>query len=110
MTKELGTQTPAGSWGPGGCCCDIGTFTELAVLYAEFKPEKLIDFIKLNTAKLNIPRLIHACERHYHWTEAVYLYIHYDKFDAAANTMMAHSPTAFSHDQFQMVMQKVANM
>jgi len=88
----------------------IGMFTELAVLYAKFKPEKLMDFIKLNTAKLNIPKLIQACERHYHWTEAVYLYTHYDEFDAAANTMMAHSPTAFSHDQFQMVMQKVANM
>merc|ERR1719446_957514 len=34
----------------------------------------------------------------------------YDEFDSAANTMMAHSPTAYAHDQFQMVMQKVSNM
>jgi len=44
------------------------------------------------------------------WEQVVFLYMHYDEFDSAANTMMAHSPTAFSHDQFQMVMQKVSNM
>jgi len=87
----------------------IGMYTELAILYAKYKPEKLMDFIKLNTAKLNIPKLIQACERHYHWEHAVFLYMHYDEFDSAANTMMAHSPTAFAHDQFQMILQKVSN-
>jgi clathrin heavy chain len=87
----------------------IGMYTELAIMYAKYKPEKLMDFIKLNTAKLNIPKLIQACERHYHWEHAVYLYTQYDEYDQAANTMMAHSPTAFAHDQFQMIMQKVSN-
>jgi len=87
----------------------IGMYTELAILYAKYKPEKLMDFIKLNTAKFNIPKLIHACERHFHWQQAVFLYTHYDEYDSAANTMMAHSPTAFAHDQFQMIMQKVSN-
>jgi len=87
----------------------IGMYTELATLYAKYKPEKLMDFIKLNTAKLNIPKLIQACERHCHWEHAVFLYTHYDEFDSAANTMMAHSPKAFSHDQFQMILQKVSN-
>merc|ERR1740139_727798 len=68
-----------------------------------------MDFIKLNTAKLNTPKLIQACERHSHWEHAVFLYTHYDEFDSAANTMMAHSPTAFAHDQFQMILQKVSN-
>merc|ERR1712217_247528 len=88
----------------------IGMYTELAILYAKYKPEKLMDFIKMNTAKFNIPKIIHACERHYHWQQAVFLYTHYDEFDSAANTMMAHSPIAFGHDQFQMIMQKVSNM
>ena len=41
-----------------------------------------MDFIKLNVSgsKLNIPKLIRACERHYHWQEAVFLYIHYDEY------------------------------
>merc|ERR1712151_1351033 len=63
----------------------IGMYTELGVLYAKYKPERLLDFIKMNTAKLNIPKLIHACERHYHWKEAVFLYMHYDEYDSAAN-------------------------
>jgi len=87
----------------------VGMYTELAILYTKYKPEKLMDFIKMNTAKLNIPKLIQACERHYLWQQAVFLYMHYDEFDAAANTMMAHSAVAYSHDQFQMVLQKVSN-
>jgi len=96
--------------GLGSDRAHVGMYTELAILYTKYKSEKLMDFIKLNTAKLNIPKLIQACERHYHWTQAVFLYTHYDEFDAAANTMMAHSPVAFAHDQFQMIMQKVSNM
>merc|ERR1719230_2397014 len=71
-----------------------------------------MDFVKMNAAngKLNIPKLIRACERHYLWEAAVFLYTAYDEYDSAANTMMAHSPTAFTHDQFLMVMQKVSNM
>jgi len=90
----------------------IGMFTELGVLYAKYKPEKLMDFIKMNVAngKLNIPKLIRACERHYLWESAVFLYTSYDEYDSAANAMMAHSPNAFTHDQFLMVMHKVSNM
>lgn len=87
----------------------IGMYTELARLYAKYKPEKLMDFIKLNISKLNIPKLIQACERHYRWPHAVHLYTQYDEYDQAASTMIAHSPSAFSHDQFLMVMQKVTN-
>jgi clathrin heavy chain len=88
----------------------VGMFTELGVLYAKYKPEKLTDFIKMNTQKLNIPKLIQACERHSLWEQVVFLYMQYDEFDSAANCMMQHSPTSFSHDQFQMIMQKVSNM
>merc|ERR1712087_1101917 len=88
----------------------VGMYTELGILYAKYKPEKLMDFIKMNTSKLNIPKLINACERHNLWEQAVFLYTHYDEFDSAANTMMAHSPTAFAHDQFLMIMQKISNL
>jgi clathrin heavy chain len=87
----------------------VGMYTELAILYAKYKSEKLMDFIKMNTAKLNIPKLINACERHNLFEQAVFLYTHYDEFDSAANTMMSHSPTAFVHDQFMMIMGKVSN-
>jgi len=86
-----------------------GMYTELGILFAKYKPDKLMDFIKMNTAKLNIPKLTNACERHYLWEEAVFLHSHYDEYDLAASTMMAHSPVAYSHDKFLMIMQKVSN-
>jgi clathrin heavy chain len=88
----------------------MGMYTELAILYAQYKPERLMDFMKMNTSKLNMTKLINACERHCLWKESVFLHINYDQHDNAANTMMSHSPTAFTHDQFQMIMQKVSNM
>jgi clathrin heavy chain len=88
----------------------IGMYTELGILYAKYKPEKLMDFLKMNTTKLSISKLINACERHFLWQATVFLYMHYDEYDSAANTMIAHSPTAFVHDQFLMIMQKIANM
>ena len=66
----------------------FGMYTELGIMYAKYKPEKLMDFIKLNTTKLNTPKLIQACERHYHWEHAVILYTQSDEFDAAVNTMI----------------------
>lgn len=87
----------------------VGMFTELAVLYSKYKPERLMDYIRTNMSKLNIPKVIRACERYCHYEECVLLYVSYDEFDSAANCMIAHSSAAFSHDQFLMVMQKVAN-
>lgn len=87
----------------------VGMYTELSILYSKYKPEKLMDFIKLNTAKMNIPKVIRACERYCHYEEAVHLYMQYDEFDSAANCMITHSTVAFSHDQFIFVIQKVAN-
>lgn len=87
----------------------IGLFTELGSLYAKYKPEKLNDYIKLNSTKVNIPKLIRACERHSLWPEAVALYTDYNEFDSAANCMMQHSPTAWTHDKFLLVLQKISN-
>lgn len=88
-------------------------FTELGILYAKHKKGKLMDFVKSNTSRLNIPKLIRwvggfaplrvvifdlcrACEANFLWKEAVYLYVSYDEYDSAANTIIQHSPTAWS--------------
>ncbi|KAF4687757.1 hypothetical protein FOZ60_003512 [Perkinsus olseni] len=86
-----------------------GMFTELGILYAKHKKGKLMDFVKSNTSRLNIPKLIRACEANFLWQEAVYLYVSYDEYDSAANTIIQHSPTAWSQDLFQSVMSKVSN-
>lgn len=88
----------------------MGIFTELGVLYARYRPEKLMEHIKLFSTRLNIPKLIRACDEQQHWKELVYLYIQYDEFDNAATTVMNHSPEAWDHMQFKDIVAKVANV
>ncbi|XLR37495.1 hypothetical protein HN51_024244 [Arachis hypogaea] len=88
----------------------MGIFTELGVLYARYRPEKLMEHIKLFSTRLNIPKLIRACDEQQHWKELTYLYIQYDEFDNAATTIMNHSPEAWDHMQFKDVIVKVANV
>ncbi|KFK34843.1 hypothetical protein AALP_AA5G200400 [Arabis alpina] len=88
----------------------MGIFTELGVLYARYRPDKLMEHIKLFSTRLNIPKLIRACDEQQHWKELVYLYIQYDEFDNAATTVMNHSPEAWDHMQFKDIVAKVANV
>ncbi|KAG6533335.1 hypothetical protein ZIOFF_007202 [Zingiber officinale] len=88
----------------------MGIFTELGVLYARYRPEKLMEHIKLFSTRLNIPKLIRVCDEQHHWKELTYLYIQYDEFDNAATTIMNHSPDAWDHMQFKDVIVKVANV
>uniref|UniRef100_A0A803KRG1 Clathrin heavy chain n=1 Tax=Chenopodium quinoa TaxID=63459 RepID=A0A803KRG1_CHEQI len=88
----------------------MGIFTELGVLYARYRPEKLMEHIKLFSTRLNIPKLIRACDEQQHWKELTYLYIQYDEYDNAATTVMNHSPEAWDHMQFKDIIVKVANV
>lgn len=88
----------------------MGIFTELGLLYAKFKPEKLMEHLKLFGKRVNIPRLIRVCEEQEHWKELVHLYIQYDEYDNAAHCMMAHSPVAWEHVTFKDVVIKVSNV
>jgi clathrin heavy chain len=75
----------------------VGIFTELAILYAKYQPERLMDHCKTYMNKLNITKVLRACERFMLWNEAVYLYSHYNEFDNAINIMIEHSPHAFTN-------------
>ncbi|KZV21086.1 clathrin heavy chain 1-like [Dorcoceras hygrometricum] len=88
----------------------MGIFTELGVLYARYRHEKLMEHIKLFSTRLNIPKLIRACDEQQHWQELTYLYVQYDEFDNAATTVMNHSPEAWEHMQFKDIIVKVANV
>ncbi|KAL0341257.1 UNVERIFIED_CONTAM: Clathrin heavy chain 1 [Sesamum radiatum] len=69
-----------------------------------------MEHIKLFSTRLNIPKLIRACDEQQHWQELTYLYIQYDEFDNAATTVMNHSPEAWDHMQFKDIIVKVANV
>ncbi|CAM6046417.1 unnamed protein product [Sphagnum compactum] len=88
----------------------MGIFTELGTLYARYRPEKLMEHLKLFVTRINIPKLIRVCDEQQHWQELTYLYIQYDEYDNAAATMMSHSPEAWDHMQFKDVAVKVANV
>jgi clathrin heavy chain len=87
----------------------MGVFTELGLLYSKFRPEKLMEHLKLFAKRLNIPRLIRACEEQQHWKELTYLYVQYDEHDNAAAVMMAHSPAAWDHVTFKDVVAKASS-
>jgi len=88
----------------------MGIFTELGMLYAKYKPEKLMEHLKLFSKRINIPKLIKVCDQQQHWNELTYLYIQYDEYDNAATVMMTHSPIAWEHMLFKDVAIKVANV
>ncbi|KAF9986069.1 hypothetical protein BGZ65_008891 [Modicella reniformis] len=88
----------------------MGMFTELAILYARYRPERMMEHLKIFWSRINIPKVINACEEAHLWTELVFLYVHYDEYDNAAITMMKHSPDAWEHGAFKEVVVKVSNL
>ncbi|OXB64083.1 UNVERIFIED_CONTAM: hypothetical protein H355_006449, partial [Colinus virginianus] len=66
---------------------------------AQYESGKLMDYVRHHSGKLNIPRLIRACEQQNLWKEAVYLYSNYDEYEQAANCLIMH-PSAWTHDLF----------
>lgn len=88
----------------------VGMFTELAILYSKYKPEKLMEHLKLFHSRLNIPKVIRACQNSEQWSELTYLYMHYDEYDNAALTMINHSADAWERALFKEVISKVSNL
>ncbi|KAG8880927.1 hypothetical protein FRB97_000320 [Tulasnella sp. 331] len=88
----------------------MGIFTELSILYCRYKPEKLMEHLKLFVSRINIPKVIRATEIAHLWPELVFLYVKYDEFDNAALAMMERSADAWEHNQFKDVIVKAANV
>merc|ERR1719443_132094 len=87
----------------------MGIFTELGVLYSKYKESKLMEHIKLFWSRLNIRKMLKACEDSAQWEEMTFLYMHYDEFDNAVLSMIAHPTEAFEHVKFKDTIAKVTN-
>jgi clathrin heavy chain len=85
-----------------------GVFTELGVLYTKYLPGKLMEHLKIFHGRMNINKILRACERALLWGETVYLYKQDNQHDAAIKTMVDH-PSSFAHDLFLDCVQKVRN-
>lgn len=88
----------------------MGMFTELAILYAKYSPEKVMEHLKLFWSRLNIPKVLTACEEAHLYPELIFLYCHYEEWDNAALTMIQRSEVAFDHSSFKEIIVKAPNL
>lgn len=87
----------------------MGMFTELAILYSKYAPEKLKEYLEMYATRANIPKVLRAAEAACLWSELVFLYEKYDEFDNAVLTMMKHPTDAWQEGRFKDLIIKVAN-
>ncbi|KEZ46366.1 putative clathrin heavy chain [Scedosporium apiospermum] len=88
----------------------MGMFTELGIALSKYHPEKLMEHLKLFWSRVNMPKLIRACEEANLWPELVFCYYHYDEFDNAALAVIEHPENSWEHQQFKEIVVKVANL
>lgn len=88
----------------------MGMFTELAILYSKYKPDKMREHLELFWSRVNIPKVLRAAEQAHLWAELVFLYDKYEEYDNAVVTMMAHPTEAWRESHFKDVITKVANI
>ncbi|KAI1333346.1 clathrin heavy chain-like protein [Xylariaceae sp. FL0255] len=88
----------------------MGMFTELGIALSKYHPERLMEHIKLFWSRMNLPKLIRACEEANLWPELVFCYYHYDEFDNAALAVMERAANSWEHQQFKDIVVKVANL
>lgn len=88
----------------------MGMFTQLAILYCKYSPEKVMEHLKLFWSRLNIPKVLTACEEAHLFPELIFLYCHYEEWDNAALTMIEHSEVAFDHSSFKEIIVKAPNL
>ena len=84
----------------------MGMFTELAILYSKFKPQKMREHLELFWSRVNIPKVLRAAEQAHLWAELVFIY---EEYDNAIITMMNHPTDAWKEGQFKDIITKVGN-
>ncbi|KAK2121645.1 Clathrin heavy chain 2 [Saguinus oedipus] len=84
----------------------MGMFTELAILYSKFKPQKMLEHLELFWSRVNIPKVLKAAEQAHLWAELVFLYDKYEEYDNAVLTMMSHPTKAWKEGQFKDIIAK----
>ena len=88
----------------------MGMFTELGIALAKYHPDRIMEHLKLFWTRINIPKMIRACEEAHLWPEQIFLHCHYDEWDNAALTMMERAADAWEHHSFKDIIVKVNNL
>lgn len=79
----------------------MGIFTEMGVILAKYKPEKLLEHINMYSKKLNAHKLMSTCEEYHHWTPLRVLQVLNNDWVAALNTMMKHHADCWDHEIYK---------
>jgi hypothetical protein len=85
-------------------------FTELAILYSKYKPEKLQEHLELFPDRISLPKVIRWCQTNGQWKELTYLYKASNEHENAAMTMITHPVEAWEHNEFKSIITKVNNL
>lgn len=87
-----------------------GIYTELCVAYSRYRPEKLMEAVRLYHKRLNISKVLRACEAARQWLEVRFLLCDVDQpdYDQGVRVMMDH-PDAFDQTKLFEVIVKVRN-
>jgi clathrin heavy chain len=88
----------------------MGMFTELGIAISKYQPQGTMEHLRLFWSRINIPKMIVACQEAHLWPELVFLYQHYDEWDNAALAMMERAADAWEHSHFRDIIVKVANL
>lgn len=89
-------KTAAGNQG-----AHMGIFTEMGVMLAKYKPEKLLEHVNMYPKKINTHKMISVCEQYHHWVVLRVLHINNEDWLAAAHSMMARYADAWDHEIFK---------
>ena len=88
----------------------MGMFTELGIALSKYHPDRIMEHLKLFWTRINIPKMIRACEEAHLWPEQIFLHCHYDEWDNAALAMMERAADAWEHHSFKDIIVKVNNL
>jgi len=78
-------------------------------LYSKYRSEALMDHIKIYWSRMNIPKMLRACEKARLWEESCYLMVENEEFDSAINCMIEHPESAWEDAKFLDCAAKVRN-
>lgn len=97
-------KTAAGSQG-----AHMGIFTEMGILIAKYKPEKLNEHLSMYAKKINTNKMIGVCEQYHHWVALRVLYISNEDWNSAANAMMKHHGDSWDHEIYKDVVNHIGS-
>lgn len=89
---------------------NMSIFTAAGVALAKYRPQRLMDHLKIYVGRSNVPQLIKVTKQCHLHQATVYLYTKYDEFDNAALATIEHPADAWNHDDFKALLPRVANI